>query len=45
MKIKRSLKQAISTVCAPYVLFLLSFIKGCPTDTMVYDFISVDIHC
>ena len=26
------------------VLFLLSIIKGCSIDTIVYDFISVDIH-
>ena len=56
MKIKRILKQLflinterfIHHHQLPYVhpaLFLFSIIKDCANDTIVHDFISVDIHC
>ena len=56
MKIKRILKKLFLINTERFihhhqilyvlpVLFLLSIIKGCSIDTIVYDFISVDIHC
>ena len=39
MKIKRIIKQAI------FDQFLLPVCKGYSVNTIVYDFISVDIHC